>query len=90
MVKGYRTIIFNVLMAVIFTANQFMGDTGITEEQINIAADGLNTLIGIVTIIGNVILRTVTTTPVGKKELGIFDSPAKVEYKGSGVDINKD
>lgn len=65
--KGYRTIIFNVLMLGVFLANQFSGDLGITEEQIGVASDVIDKLIGAALVFGNVGLRLVTDTPVGKK-----------------------
>ena len=64
--KGYRTIIFNVLMAVAAIANN-VWNTGFTEEQLAVAADGINQLLIMGAVLGNVALRLNTDTPVGKK-----------------------
>lgn len=58
MFKGYKTIIFNVLAAVL----PIMEATDLTAV---LSENGL-VWYGLVIAVGNVILRTVTTTPVGK------------------------
>lgn len=60
--KGYRTIIVNVLMA-LASLGAFWGFE-IPAEQIEAIATGLVTLFAVV----NLVLRSITTTPVGKKE----------------------
>jgi hypothetical protein len=64
--KGYRTIIFNVLMAIAAVTNSIW-NTGFTDEQLGVAADGLNQLILMAIVLGNIGLRFTTTGPVGKK-----------------------
>ena len=60
--KGYRTIIANILMAVVSIAAIW---------GIDIPAEAQQQIVtGIVAVIGvvNLILRSVTTTPIGRKE----------------------
>lgn len=64
--KGYRTIIFNVLMALAAVTNNIW-NTGFTEDQLSMTADGINQLFIIGAVLGNILLRYKTDTPVGKK-----------------------
>tara|TARA_R110002051_G_scaffold325869_1_gene432678 strand:+ start:28567 stop:28764 length:198 start_codon:yes stop_codon:yes gene_type:complete len=64
--KGYRTIVFNLVSLIVMiggAALQYVGDLGLTDPQAAIA--GL--IATIIVNVGNMYLRTVTTTPVGKK-----------------------
>lgn len=60
--KGYRTIIVNILMAVASIA--VIWGIEIPPEQIDAIATGIVSVIGVV----NLFLRGITTTPVGQKE----------------------
>lgn len=67
--KGYRTIAFNVLMALIaiLTAlypQAIFPEAVAVEEIIEVVFAAVAGVTGI----GNVLLRAVTNTPVGKKE----------------------
>lgn len=53
--KGWKTIIFNILMGVML----------VVEEQGQLWGLSLST-IGFITVVGNAVLRFFTTTPVGK------------------------
>jgi hypothetical protein len=67
--KGYRTLIFNGIMALVAILSQFgaFGDTPApTAEAVNQGLDLIDQIIMAVTVIGNMGLRVVTTTPVGK------------------------
>ena len=57
--KGYRTLIFNLIMVIV-------GLTGaeLSPETAKKTAEAFVTLWGA----GNIVLRSVTTTPLGKKE----------------------
>ena len=60
--KGYRTIIVNILMAVASVVALY-GIT-ISPEQIELISGGIVTMF----TVGNMILRAVTTTPIGRKD----------------------
>jgi hypothetical protein len=67
--KGYRTIIFNVIMAGIMVLSQFglFGDTVAPDAAaVNQGLDTLEVILTAVWGAGNLGLRAVTTTPVGK------------------------
>jgi len=55
--KGWKTIAFNVIMAVILLAEQLGAQWGLSVE-----------IVAIVSTIGNFILRFFTSTPVTKSE----------------------
>jgi len=64
--KGYRTIAFNVLSIVVISAGallQYIGDLPLTDTQAGIAGF----MATIVVNVGNMYLRTKTTTPMGKR-----------------------
>jgi hypothetical protein len=60
--KGYRTVIVNILMLVASVG--VLWGIEITPEQIDSIATGLITVF----TVANLILRAVTSTPIGKKE----------------------
>ena len=71
MLKGYKTVIFNIIMTVIMVISlwnpseaQNLPDAGTVSGHI----DTLDMLLSAVWGIGNVVLRAVTTTPIFKKE----------------------
>jgi hypothetical protein len=67
--KGYRTLIFNGIMALVAILSQFgaFGDTAAPmAEAVNQGLDVVDSIIVAVTVIGNAGLRIVTTTAVGK------------------------
>lgn len=57
--KGYRTVIFNVLAAILPVLEASGQDLGLTGQ--NLAYYGL------AVTVGNIVLRFFTTTPVGSK-----------------------
>ena len=64
--KGWRTVIFNVVsFAVTFggVVLQYVGALGLTPPQQAVAA----LIVNAVVIAGNLYLRTITTSPLGKK-----------------------
>jgi hypothetical protein len=59
--KGYRTLIFNILSAIlgVLAATDPSG-LGLTENQSGVLVTGV--------AVGNILLRAITTTPIGKKD----------------------
>lgn len=68
--KGYRTIVFNSIMAVIMLLSTF-GVIAPSESPeastVNAVLDNLDALIGTVTILVNFVLRFMTSSKVGAK-----------------------
>ncbi len=68
--KGYRTIVFNSIMAALMLASTF-GVIAPSESPdastINTVLDNVEALIGTVTILVNFVLRFMTSTKVGAK-----------------------
>ncbi|TQV80310.1 hypothetical protein [Denitrobaculum tricleocarpae] len=60
--KGYRTVVMNVLMALAAIGAVF--GIEIPPEDLDTVAAGIISAIGII----NVVLRAMTTTPIGEKE----------------------
>ena len=67
--QGYRTILFNAIMACVFILKQFfpeaVGDLG--EAEVNTFLNALDAVIAFITLAGNVVLRVLTKGPVFKK-----------------------
>jgi len=57
--KGYRTVIFNILAAILPILETAGADIGLQGNALAIY--------GAAVAVGNIILRTFTTTPIGKK-----------------------
>lgn len=57
--KGFKTVIFNVLAAVLPVLEVAGADLGLEGEKLALYALAIT--------IGNVVLRFFTTTPIGKK-----------------------
>lgn len=67
--KGYKTIAFNVIMAVITVLALFNPGAELpTGETVSESLDAVFAAISSVTVVGNMILRAVTNSPVFKKE----------------------
>lgn len=67
--KGYRTILFQIVMAGVTIAHLRYPELMVPEEAA--VQEGVDTVLaGIATLwgAGNVVLRFITNTPVGKKE----------------------
>jgi len=69
LLKGWRTILFNGLMAfaMIYTLISG-GDAPYNEEQVNMILQSLAEVIAFVWMLGNFVLRWITTTRIGHKE----------------------
>lgn len=62
---GYRTLIFNGIMAVVLIYNAVTPDAPIAEGEVQTFVDGLIAHAdALITIVGNVVLRFMTKTPV--------------------------
>lgn len=69
--KGYRTVIFNLIMtaAMIASMQGWIGsDDQPSAETVNLFLNNLEGVLAAIWGVGNIALRTVTTTPIGKKE----------------------
>lgn len=69
MFKGYRTIVFNAIMLVLMLAAQqgWIGaDDSPTGEEVNAWLDSLDAVLTGAWGVGNIALRFVTNTSVGK------------------------
>ena len=61
--KGYRTVVFNLVMGVVMLVNQVYG-TEIGEAQVGATIDALDAGLTGLWAIGNVVLRAVTNTAI--------------------------
>lgn len=69
MLKGYRTIIFNVIMTAFMLINVWSPNTELPSgPEVQGALDNLELAIAFFWGLGNIILRAVTDTPIFKKE----------------------
>ena len=68
-VKGYKTIIFNVVMGAVLIYNALVPDAPVpTQEEVGGIVDQvLDNLDALITVGGNLWLRFVTTSPVFTK-----------------------
>lgn len=65
MLKGYRTLTFNILSMIVLVAGilaEYVGQLGLTPQQATLALIGLT----LVNQVGNFWLRLITDTPVGR------------------------
>lgn len=68
--KGYRTVIFNLIMTAAMVASMqgWIGDgERPTADSVNAFLDNLEGVLAGVWGVGNIVLRFVTTTPIGQK-----------------------
>ena len=69
MIKGYRTIIFNAVMAVVLIVSAVVPDAELPDEAaISDAVVAFEMAVGLVWGVGSMILRAVTDSPIFKKE----------------------
>lgn len=67
--KGYKTLVFNGLMAIIAIVHALNTDASLPDATaVQSAVDQFSTWFDSALVIGNIILRAVTTTPILKKE----------------------
>jgi len=67
--KGYRTIAFNAVMAIVAAATIVSPDAELpTADQVQSAVNGVEAAVVGVWTVGNMILRAITSSPIFKKE----------------------
>lgn len=66
--KGYRTVIFNVIVGLLMVWRAVApGDEVPTEGMINTLIDSLFNALDAFLVVGNIVLRKLTDTPLGRK-----------------------
>ena len=73
MLKGWRTIVFNAVMTLIMTLSLWSPEQAANlpgVEQVNELINESEKLIATIWGFGNVVLRAITNTPLGKKDTG--------------------
>ena len=69
MLKGYRTIIFNVIMTALMILKMWQPETEIPGgEEISTGLDMVDAAIAFVWGIGNLIFRAITDTSIGESK----------------------
>lgn len=68
MVKGYKTVIFNVLIGLLMVWKAVSPESELpTPELLNGLLDSLYASLEAILVVGNIVLRAVTNTAVGRK-----------------------
>lgn len=66
--KGYRTVIFNVIMGLLLIWRSVApGDEIPTDSQVQTLVDSVFSALDAILVVGNILLRKVTDTPVFNK-----------------------
>lgn len=69
MMKGFRTVLFNAVMAVVMIVKAINPDAELPDEvAVTASIDAVELAIGLVWSIGNLFLRAITDSPIFKKE----------------------
>lgn len=71
MLKGWRTVVFNGIMLIAMIGTQsgwWTSEEAPTGESVNVFLDNLDGVLTFVWGLGNIGLRMVTNTPVGKSK----------------------
>ncbi len=77
--KGYRTIVFNIVMMIAMIMKQWWPEAEVPgEEAINEGLDTIEAALAFIWGIGNAGLRAVTNTPIFSSKKGTAKSPAIV------------
>ena len=66
--EGYKTIIFNILLGLVLLINQLDPTIPLPVESVPLATEGIIQLIAIIGVVGNLILRYFTKTPIAYKK----------------------
>lgn len=68
LVKGYKTVIFNVLLGLLMVWKAVSPESELpTPELLNGLLDTLYASLEAILVVGNIVLRAVTDTAVGRK-----------------------
>lgn len=66
--KGYRTVIFNVIMGLLLIWRSVApADEIPTDSQVQTLVDTVFSALDAILVVGNILLRKVTDTPLGQK-----------------------
>ena len=67
-VKGYKTVVFNVLIGLVMVWKAVSPESELpTPELLNGLLDSLYASLEAILVVGNIVLRAVTNTAVGRK-----------------------
>lgn len=67
-VKGYKTVVFNVLIGLVMVWKAVSPESELpTPELLNGLLDSLYASLDAILVVGNIVLRAVTNTAVGRK-----------------------
>ena len=67
-VKGYKTVVFNVLIGLVMVWKAVSPESELpTPEMLNGLLDTLYASLDAILVVGNIVLRAVTNTSVGRK-----------------------
>ena len=67
-IKGYKTVIFNVTVGLLMVWRATDQSVVLPDEtQVNAALDAVFSILDPLAVVGNMVLRAVTNTAVGKK-----------------------
>jgi hypothetical protein len=68
LVKGYKTVVFNVLIGLVMVWKAVSPESELpTPELLNGLLDTLYASLEAILVVGNIVLRAVTNTAVGRK-----------------------
>jgi hypothetical protein len=68
LVKGYKTVVFNVLIGLVMVWKAVSPESELpTPELLNGLLDSLYASLEAILVVGNIVLRAVTNTAVGRK-----------------------
>jgi hypothetical protein len=68
LVKGYKTVVFNVLIGLVMVWKAVSPESELpTPEMLNGLLDTLYASLEAILIVGNIVLRAVTNTAIGRK-----------------------
>ena len=68
LVKGYKTVVFNVLIGLVMVWKAVSPESELpTPEMLNGLLDALYASLEAILVVGNIVLRAVTNTAIGRK-----------------------
>jgi len=68
LVKGYKTVVFNVLIGLVMVWKAVSPESELpTPEMLNGLLDTLYASLEAILVVGNIVLRAVTNTAIGRK-----------------------
>jgi hypothetical protein len=68
LVKGYKTVVFNILIGLVMVWKAVSPESELpTPEMLNGLLDTLYASLEAILVVGNIVLRAVTNTAIGRK-----------------------